>query len=208
MFYTKSDRMFTENAEGPEGTHVPLHNVDNAGERPHAPGEAVSSSSSTGNEADGTWGERDIGGPVNFRAAMQDYEEMRRELTTLSKTRTNKTNRSGRSNRSGARRSSTARRSEPSTAARTTTEQDRDVEAFGDEKLPSDDEEDEFELGGFLKDGHFEKRDESGSAKKVGVIYKNLTVKGVGATSTFVRTLPHAVIGVRPLKYINTKIGC
>jgi ATP-binding cassette subfamily G (WHITE) protein 2 (SNQ2) len=130
---------------------------------------------------------------------------MRKELTTLSKTRTNKTNRSGRSNLSGARRSSTARRREPSTAARTTTEQDRDVEAFGDEKPPSDDEEDDFELDGFLKDGHFEKRDESGSAKKVGVIYKNLTVKGVGATSTFVRTLPHAVIGVRPQNYINTK---
>ena len=194
MFYTQTDRMFTENAEGREGTRVPLHNVGDTGEGPHEPEEAVSSGSS-GIDADGTWGERDVGGPVNFRAAMQDYEDLRKELTTLSKTRTNKTN------RSGARRSSTALRKVASGASRRsritrTTTADTDLEAQGDEKPPSDDEED-FELGGFLKDGHFEKRDESGSAKKVGVIYKHLTVQGVGATTTFVRTLPHAVIGVR-----------
>ena len=188
--------MFTENAEGHEGARVPLHHVDDTGERPHEPEEATSSTSSTGNEADGTWGERDIGGPVNFRAAMQDYEDMRRELTNLSKTRTNKTNRSGARQSSTALRKVTSAASRLSRATRATTEPDADLEAQGDEKPPSDDEGD-FELDGFLKDGHFEKRDESGSAKKVGVIYKHLTVQGVGATTTFVRPLPHAVIGVR-----------
>ena len=194
MFYTQTDRMFTENAEGRDGTRAPLHNVDDAGERPQEPGEVLSSDSST-IDADGTWGERDVGGPVNFRAAMQDYEDLRKELTTLSKTRTNKTS------RSGARRSSTALRKVTSGASRhsrvtRTTTADTDVEAQGDDKPPSDDDEEDFELGGFLKDGHFEKRDEGGSAKKVGVVYKHLTVQGVGATTTFVRTLPHAVIGV------------
>jgi ATP-binding cassette subfamily G (WHITE) protein 2 (SNQ2) len=48
-------------------------------------------------------------------------------------------------------------------------------------------------VGVFLKDGHFEKRTEAGeSAKKVGVVYKNLTVKGVGVSVAFVRTVPHA----------------
>lgn len=200
MFHTKSDRMFAENAEGLEGTRVPLHNVDNTGERPHEPEEAVSSSASSARDAgNGMWGERDIGGPVDFRAAMQDFEELRKELTSLSRTRTNKTNRSA---RSGARRQFTGRRRGASAATRPDTEPDADVESLGDEKPPSDDE-DDFELGGFLKNGHFEKRDESGSAKKVGVIYKHLTVKGVGATSTFVRTLPHAVIGVSNIARIQ-----
>ena len=192
--------MFTENAEGRGGTRVPLHNVDNTGERPHHLEEVnFTTAPSTGNE-DGTWGERDIGGPVNFRSAMQDYEDLRKELTSLSRTRTNRTNRSGRSARSGARQSSFRARREPSTATRVTSAPDPDVEAIGDDR-PSLEDDVEFQLGEFLKDGHFEKRDESGSAKKVGVIYKHLTVQGVGATSTFVRTLPHAVVGVRKPKF-------
>jgi len=189
--------MFTENAENREGNRVPLHN-----ERPHNPEEATSSGG-PGVEGDGMWGERDVGGPVNLRTAMHDYEELRKELTTLSRTRSGK---SARTTRSGARQSTVAlqkvqssasRRSQPTRAS---TRGD-DIEAQEEEeKLPGPDDdaesEEEFELGGFLKDGHFEKRDESGSAKKVGVVYKHLTVQGVGATSTFVRTLPNAVIGV------------
>lgn len=60
---------------------------------------------------------------------------------------------------------------------------------------PQQEEEDEFELGQFMKEGHFEKRTEAGSAKKVGVIYKDLTVKGVAAGATYVRTLPDAILG-------------
>jgi ATP-binding cassette subfamily G (WHITE) protein 2 (SNQ2) len=46
-----------------------------------------------------------------------------------------------------------------------------------------------------MKEGHFEKRKNGQSAKKVGVIWKNLTVQGAGSTSTFVRTLPDAILG-------------
>jgi hypothetical protein len=55
--------------------------------------------------------------------------------------------------------------------------------------------EDDFELDEFMREGHFEKRKDGRSAKKVGVVYKNLTVKGVGSTASFARTLPDAVLG-------------
>jgi ATP-binding cassette subfamily G (WHITE) protein 2 (SNQ2) len=199
MFYTKSDRMFTENAEGRDGTRVPLHNVDDHGERPHQPEEVSGSSTGVDTPADdGTWGERDIGGPVNFRNAMIDYEEMRRELSHLSKSRTSKSEprRPGSSAlkkvSSAASRGSRTRGS----MAVSNAAQDPDVEAQDDEKPAEEDEEEDFELGEFLKDGHFEKRQEGRSAKKVGVVYKHLTVQGVGATTTFVKTLPSTVLGV------------
>jgi ATP-binding cassette subfamily G (WHITE) protein 2 (SNQ2) len=79
MFYTQYDRMYQENADGRDGTRVPvpLHNYDENGERPHQPEDGSSTSGSDRNN-DGVWGERDIGGPVNLRNAMADYEEMRR----------------------------------------------------------------------------------------------------------------------------------
>lgn len=155
MFYT---RMFTENAEGREGTRVPLHNPDNNGERPRHPEEASSSSSGIDTPNDGTWGERDVGGPVNFRNAMLNYEEMRRELTTLSKTRSAKSAKTTKTNKSEPRR--------PRSSAR----QEQDIEAQGEGEKEGEDEED-FELGDFLKDGHFEKRQEGRSAKKVGLVF-------------------------------------
>lgn len=54
---------------------------------------------------------------------------------------------------------------------------------------------DEFELGEFIREGHFEKRREGESAKRVGVVFKNLTVEGVGETVQFVKTLPDAILG-------------
>ncbi|KUJ20545.1 uncharacterized protein LY89DRAFT_705425 [Mollisia scopiformis] len=198
MFYTKSDRMFTENAEGREGTRVPLHNVDNNGERPHQPEEASGSSTGVDTPAgEGTWGERDIGGPVNLRNAMIDFEEMRKELSHLSKSRTSKSD-SRRPGTSGLRKvasaGSRASRRRSRTHSNATAPRDPDLEAQDDEK-PAEEEEEDFELGDFLQDGHFEKRQEGRSAKKVGVVYKNLTVQGVGATTTFVKTLPSSVIG-------------
>jgi ATP-binding cassette, subfamily G (WHITE), member 2, SNQ2 len=187
MFYTQTDRMFIENAERHDGPRVPLHNVDVNGELPDGPEEA-SPSSGSDEKNDGTWGERDIGGPVNFRAAMEDYESLRRELTSLEKTRTGK---SSRSPPSVLRRLTTTR----SRQSRATNANEQDVEAQEEEKSDTD-EEDDFELGEFLKDGHFEKRQEGRSAKRVGVVYKNLTVQGVGSTATFVKTLPSSIIGV------------
>lgn len=46
-----------------------------------------------------------------------------------------------------------------------------------------------------MREGHFEKRVEGRSAKKVGVVWKHLTVTGTGSTATFVKTLPDAIIG-------------
>lgn len=58
-----------------------------------------------------------------------------------------------------------------------------------------EDSEDEFELEQFMREGHFEKRVEGRSAKKVGVLWKDLTVKGIGSTAVSVKTLPDAIIG-------------
>ena len=193
MFYTKSDRMFSENAEGRDGTPVPLHNIDNPGEHSKELEEATSSGSSSNDN--GTWGERDVGGPVNLHSAMLEYEELRTELTNVSRSRTSKSHRRSRSN---ARQQSNLTRilTSGSRRSRATT----DLEA-GEEK--PDEQETDFELGEFLKDGHFEKRNADRSAKKVGVVYKNLTVKGVGATSTFAKTLPSSIMGVSPNSVCN-----
>jgi ATP-binding cassette, subfamily G (WHITE), member 2, SNQ2 len=199
MFCTKSDRMFPENAEGPDDTRVSLHNIDNTGgRRSLQPEEASSYGCDIDNN--GTWGERDIGGQVNLRGAMTEYEEMRRELTALSKTRTSKSNRSNATReKSWLRRLSTAGsdRSRVGSNARNEPELE----------LGTPDGTDDFELDEFLKDAHFEKRQAGKSAKKVCVVYKNLTVKGVGATTTFVKTLPSAIVGVRSLDSPRTDLS-
>ena len=71
---------------------------------------------------------------------------------------------------------------------------DDDLEAGDADGMAGKDE--DFELGGFIKEGHFGKRnDEGGSAKKVGVVFKNLTVRGAGSATNYVRTLPDAILG-------------
>lgn len=149
---------------------------------------------------DGLWGERDIGGPVSQRVAMEDYETLRRELTNLSNTRSRSKSQprrsglaravSGRSGRrASGRRASTRDAEGDETSSQTFTE------AADEEQGEKREEEDDFALDQFMREGHFEKRVENRSAKRVGVIYRNLTVKGVGSTATFVKTLPDAVIG-------------
>ncbi|KAI6784149.1 uncharacterized protein J7T54_004695 [Emericellopsis cladophorae] len=65
----------------------------------------------------------------------------------------------------------------------------------GDEE-DTDKDDGDFELGAFMREGHFEKRtDEAGSMKKVGLMFENLTVKGTGSKATFVRTVPDAILG-------------
>ncbi|KAJ9614719.1 ATP-binding cassette transporter snq2 [Knufia peltigerae] len=149
---------------------------------------------------DGTWGERDIGGPVSREEAMADYEHMRRELTRLSLQRTRTRDSAATKPKSRLGRARTA----PS-IARTVTRSSR-AGSFTSASSAADDEaaasvsgeedDDDLDLGTFLKDGHFEKRTEAGeSAKKVGVVYEHLTVKGVGAQATFSKTLPEAIVG-------------
>ena len=120
---------------------------------------------------DGTWGERDQGDHVSRRGAMEDFEEMRRELTRHSVHRTRSTN----------------------TARRFRSRHDRadDEETLGGE-LPAE----AFDLQDFLLGGHLEKRTTTGeAAKRISVVFKNLTVKGVVTGASFVRTLPDAVVG-------------
>ena len=149
---------------------------------------------------EGTWGERDVGGPVNHRIAMEDYEAMRRELSHLSHS---KSKSSLRSDGGGLIRTLTSRSRRAQRPARQRTQSSgissalsdgEDLEA-GDAKAMAEKEE-EFELGPFLQEGHFEKRTDTGaSAKKVGVVFKNLTVKGTGSTTNLAKTLPDAILG-------------
>ncbi|KAF2746585.1 putative ABC transporter [Sporormia fimetaria CBS 119925] len=145
------------------------------------------------NQQEGTWGEQTAGG-VHQRLAMEEVETLRRQLTTLSRTRTSRSE----SERQGimetlSRRSTTrpSHRRQSTLRTKTTSIDSRMEEGDAGEK----EKEDEFELDQFMKEGHFEKRTDGRSAKKVGVVWRNLTVKGVGSTATFVQTLPDAIIG-------------
>ncbi|KAF2645644.1 ABC drug exporter AtrF [Massarina eburnea CBS 473.64] len=161
-------------------------------------GEALSkkSDSEDGDNGDedtsGTWGERDAG-RTNTRTALEDFEALKKTLSSISGSKSHtQPERSEGLMRTISRRTTRTslqqRMSYGQTGGSVSDEPD-DVGAAAGEK------EDDFELGAFMKEGHFEKRKDGQSAKKVGVVWKNLTVKGVGSTSTTVRTLPDAVIG-------------
>ncbi|OTB00441.1 hypothetical protein M426DRAFT_267684 [Hypoxylon sp. CI-4A] len=151
-------------------------NADNSGDR------SESNSSDGAGNAEGTWGERDVGG-FDEHEALEELEVLRHNLSELHKTRTRDT------------QASRYRDSIQVQGRRSEVIADKRLEdgELGDEKAGG--EEDDFELGQFIRDGHFEKRSEDGSDKRVGVVYKSLTVKGVQNTSSFVRTLPDAIIG-------------
>lgn len=147
---------------------------------------AVSSADAASTRGDGTWGERDVGGPVSHREAIEDFEVMRRELSHLSRSRSKSASRAetprvfrtitGKSNKT----------------TRTATKAE-DLEV-GD--IPDAENEDDFQLGEFMRQGHFERRTTGGeSAKKVGVIFKGLTVKGLESSTIYAKTLPDAVVG-------------
>lgn len=178
--------MYAEKCTDQRRTGVPLHNHDSKSQQIQGRENVTkdTESDSTGN--DGTWGERDIGGPVDLRAAMQDYDDMRRELTQLSRSRSQLTQKT---TRIQSRLQRALFIHSKYAASRTASEAATDVETRREE------DEEDFELGDFLRDGHFEKRTDGRSAKKVGVVFRNLTVQGVGATATFVKTLPSAVAG-------------
>ncbi|KAI1353681.1 ABC-2 type transporter-domain-containing protein [Xylaria sp. FL0043] len=125
---------------------------------------------------DGTWGERDAGG-VDEELAREELEELQHNLIQLHQTRTHET------------QASRVRRIRSSRGAKEgASHHDPDAEggATGD---------DDFELAKFMREGRFERRTEAGSEKRVGVVYRNLTVKGIGSAASFVRTVPDAVIG-------------
>ena len=216
MWGQQPDEFYRRRAES-EAPQVGLHNVDGTGERSHEPEEATSpdqetipttsatviSSPENVSEAniDGTWGERDAGGPVSQRLAMEDFEQMRRELTQLSQTRSHPSNKidTGGLSRIHTSKSATGKHAHSGKSQRihsfaTSRDDDKDLEMGErpEEALEGED----FKLGDFIREGHFEKRNDDGeSAKKVGVVFKNLTVKGVGSKMAFVKTLPDAVLG-------------
>ncbi|KAL2269279.1 hypothetical protein VTJ83DRAFT_1463 [Remersonia thermophila] len=150
---------------------------------------------------EGAWGERDVGGPVNQRAAMHEFAELQQELTAdMARVR---------SHAAASQRSTKSRKS---LLQRVTSHKSREAGCMEDEEAqkkredsqpggnleePTDASDiDDFSLETFMRDGHLEKRTETGeSAKKVGVVFKNLTVKGVPGGSSVVRTLPEAVLG-------------
>lgn len=175
------------------GTTLPSQNAwhrgdthENAG-RLHPPHEP--SDSDSDRDRTGTWGEKDVGG-INEHDALRDFQNLRSDLTNLERTRTQDTQHS---HATAKRQKSRASARPPTTHTNRETEGDGtdiggDLEAGGDK-------EDDFELDQFMREGHFEKRTEGQSAKKVGVIFKDLTVKGIGGGASFARTLPDAIIG-------------
>jgi ATP-binding cassette subfamily G (WHITE) protein 2 (SNQ2) len=164
-----------------------------------------SDDSSSGNGVDrnaGTWGERDAG-HLNTRTAAEDIHILREELATLSRTRSHgtqpdrndglfKTISRKSTRQSHPRRPSTGDHGNKEIVEGAGHDADRET---GDNDAEDAEKDDDFELDQFMREGHFEKRKDGKSAKKVGVVYKNLTVKGVGSTASFVRTLPDAILG-------------
>ncbi|KAF1838619.1 ABC transporter-like protein [Decorospora gaudefroyi] len=178
----------------------PWHEDDylrNGKEEVESLGEHSDEHSPDGVRRGGTWGERDAG-RLDTAAAAEDLEVLREELASLSKSRSQ----GGQSQRSRAlsrtRSRISARQSQRRASVTRTEEGTGDA---GDDE-PGDigaaaaaESEDDFELDQFMREGHFEKRKDGRSAKKVGVVFKHLTVKGVGSTASFARTLPDAVLG-------------
>ncbi|KAL4884083.1 ABC-2 type transporter-domain-containing protein [Aspergillus karnatakaensis] len=148
------------------------------GEEPSDSTMVSGSSSDTEGSYAGQWGEQGTE-PVSRRGAMEDYEDMRRELTRLSLQRTKSTTKDAHRMRSRASHA-----------------QDPEKALDEEDEKKQEDEFGGFDLTDFLMGGHLERRTTAGDpAKKVGVVFKNLTVKGVQTGASFVRTLPDAVVG-------------
>ncbi|TGJ85821.1 hypothetical protein E0Z10_g2926 [Xylaria hypoxylon] len=124
----------------------------------------------------GTWGERDVGG-VDEEAVREQLEELQHNLIQLHRTRTHETQASRRLRQTRSRRAK---------------EGDNRLDTDVDAGATTDDD---FDLGKFMREGRFEKHTEAGSEKRVGVVYRNLSVKGIGSAASFVRTVPNAIIG-------------
>ena len=175
---------------------LPLHNVEQHEEAQESPeSDSTQVPSPSNDRGSGTWGERDVGGPIDEEQAMQDYEILRRELTSLSQQQSRPSLKSRASIKSLKRiptAGSVARRAQTAGSIRAGIKSETEGTEYGDEEA---EEVEEFPLDDFMREGRFEKRVDGHSAKRIGVIYKNLTVKGIGATATFVKTLPDAILG-------------
>ncbi|KAM3486740.1 hypothetical protein MY8738_000234 [Beauveria namnaoensis] len=149
--------------------------------RPSSPAEISSSDASV----EGYWGDADAGGPVRRHSARQDYNDLQRELSRRA------------SNASGTPKTKSHAAGDHHgglLSALRKPKREADVEADSQATKRQDED---FQLDEFMRQGHLEKRHpESGeSTKKVGVVFKNLTVKGAALTAMTVRTLPQAILG-------------
>jgi len=170
---------------------------EDAGRRhnPDATLEEADSDEHDHRDPSGTWGERDVGG-FGADNARGDLEALRKDLSTLSQTRSNNTQDSLRRTKSAlSAKSKKSARQQPSSALSEPEKDQEDLEADDVEAQRVEEEEEDFELDQFMREGHFEKRSDGESYKKVGVIYKDLTVKGVAANASYVKTLPDAILG-------------
>jgi hypothetical protein len=187
-YWHRDDRTFGQTPSRPAQTH---------------PTEEVEDLDLESKHRSGTWGEYDVGG-FNEQQAAEELEALRRNLTSISRTRSKDTDNSlrrtiSRTSTFSRRQTRTTTLERPGTGrsqsvAEETLEPvetaETDIEAAA-----AAEEEEEFQLDQFMREGHFENRADGSSTKKVGVIYKDLTVKGTGASATFVKTLPDAILG-------------
>ena len=181
-----------------------LHHKDESQQPPEVQNEGASgepSNTPPSAEVDGIWGERDLGGPVSQKAAMQDFEELQHELTAKLTNAKSNAAASRKSTKGSYFRRITSRVSARSRNTAADCGQ-LDLEATAGDSDADDavyngaSDNDDVHLEQFMRDGHLEKRTESGdSAKKLGVVFKNLTVKGVASGAVFVHTLPRAILG-------------
>ncbi|KJZ70229.1 hypothetical protein HIM_10377 [Hirsutella minnesotensis 3608] len=156
--------------------------------QPGPKSESSSEAPKSTNSIDGYWGDADEGGPVNQREARRDFEELQQELTRRSTTRS--------APRSKSRTGAGFFKKHLSRSASNVVDAEKAAEGKQDGSAPAGGD-DDFQLESFIRGGHLEKRHPvtGESTKKVGVIFKNMTVKGVGADATTVRTIPQAILG-------------
>ncbi|KAJ2971666.1 hypothetical protein NQ176_g7577 [Zarea fungicola] len=135
--------------------------------------------SSSNASVEGYWGDADAGGAVRQQSAVEGYNELQKELSRRHSTA------------SGISKAKSTKGGLASALRKP--KREFDVEADSQATRHNDD----FQLDEFMRQGHLEKRHpESGeSTKKVGVVFKNLTVKGAAMSSMTVRTLPQAILG-------------
>jgi ATP-binding cassette subfamily G (WHITE) protein 2 (SNQ2) len=209
MFSESTEEALRRTAE--EGLTIPLHHRDETTSPERRSSEARDAHArSVSQGEEGIWGERDIGGPVNQLAAMHEFAELQQELsadmmrTTSHGAASHRSTRSGKSilHRIMSRKSRQEQEMTPEDRANRMeskeSQERRDHEHVEETQADAADSTDaeDFSLEKFIRDGHLEKRTDTGeSTKKVGVVFKHLTVKGAPTGTSTVRTLPTFILG-------------
>ncbi|KAK4940549.1 ATP-binding cassette transporter snq2 [Elasticomyces elasticus] len=210
MYSVPTGKMFIDRARGSDVAQAPLHNSSS----PSARGRQSDDDNTLARAADeapnGMWGERDGESCTpDVQAAMHEYEEIRRELSYLSTTPSRKS--TAIPHRPGLLHEQTAAnvtgwKSDPAQRGPLLVAKppgaDKSIQTGRESgkqsirsELDGESIDEEFSFGDFLEIPFFGNHTEGQSLKKVGIVYKNLTVYGAGASATSVKTLPSAVLG-------------